>query len=102
MASGCFDLLAAEYDRTWTNSGAGRLQRDRVSVINIKPGFVDTPMTVAFKKGLLWATPHAVANIIHRRVAVARSGIFYAPRFWRPIMALVRCIPAGLLYRLNI
>jgi ubiquinone/menaquinone biosynthesis C-methylase UbiE len=30
MASGCFDLLAADYDRTWTNSGAGRLQRDAV------------------------------------------------------------------------
>jgi len=27
MASGCFDVLASEYDRTWTNSGAGRLQR---------------------------------------------------------------------------
>jgi ubiquinone/menaquinone biosynthesis C-methylase UbiE len=30
MASGCFDLLAADYDRTWTNTGAGRLQRDAV------------------------------------------------------------------------
>jgi len=30
MASGCFDLLAADYDRTWTNSGAGRLQRRAV------------------------------------------------------------------------
>jgi SAM-dependent methyltransferase len=30
MSSGCFDLLAADYDRTWTNSGAGRLQRDAV------------------------------------------------------------------------
>jgi SAM-dependent methyltransferase len=28
MASGCFDLLAADYDRTWTTSGSGRLQRD--------------------------------------------------------------------------
>lgn len=30
MASGCFDLLAAEYDRAWTNSGPGRLQRNAV------------------------------------------------------------------------
>jgi len=30
MASGCFDLLAGDYDRTWTNSAAGRLQRDAV------------------------------------------------------------------------
>lgn len=27
MASGCFDILARDYDRTWTNSGPGRLQR---------------------------------------------------------------------------
>ena len=30
MASGSFDLLAAEYDRNWTNSGPGRLQRNAV------------------------------------------------------------------------
>ena len=78
------------------------MQRGGVRVIVIKPGFVDTPMTAPFKKGLLWATPHAVAKIIHRRVAAARSGIYYAPRFWRLVMALVRAIPARLFYRLNI
>ena len=30
MASGSFDMLAAEYDRNWTNSGPGRLQRNAV------------------------------------------------------------------------
>jgi ubiquinone/menaquinone biosynthesis C-methylase UbiE len=30
MASGCFDLLAADYDRTWTHTPAGCLQRDAV------------------------------------------------------------------------
>ena len=30
MASGSFDLLAADYDRVWTNSRAGRLQRNAV------------------------------------------------------------------------
>lgn len=30
MASGCFDLLAAQYDHAWTNSGSGRLQRNAV------------------------------------------------------------------------
>ena len=32
-----------------------------VNVLTIKPGFVDTPMTAAFKKGALWATPAQVA-----------------------------------------
>jgi decaprenylphospho-beta-D-erythro-pentofuranosid-2-ulose 2-reductase len=78
------------------------MQRSGVRVIVIKPGFVDTPMTAAFKKGLLWATANTVANIIHRRVAAARSGIYYAPRFWRLLMALVRGIPARVFYRSNI
>jgi len=30
MASGCFDLLAANYDRDWTNSSSGILQREAV------------------------------------------------------------------------
>jgi ubiquinone/menaquinone biosynthesis C-methylase UbiE len=30
MASGCFDLLAADYDRTWTDSRPGHLQRNAV------------------------------------------------------------------------
>jgi ubiquinone/menaquinone biosynthesis C-methylase UbiE len=30
MASGCFDLLAANYDRDWTNSSSGRAQREAV------------------------------------------------------------------------
>jgi decaprenylphospho-beta-D-erythro-pentofuranosid-2-ulose 2-reductase len=87
---------------TFAEGLAGRMDRAGVRVIVIKPGFVDTPMTATFKKGLLWVTPGAVAKTIYRRIAAGRSGIYYAPGFWRPIMALVRVIPARLLYRLNI
>jgi hypothetical protein len=87
---------------TFAEGLAGRLQGGGVRVIVIKPGFVDTPMTAAFKKGLLWTTPHAVAQVVHRRIATGNSGIYYVPRFWRLIMALVRGIPARLFYRLNI
>jgi hypothetical protein len=86
---------------TFAEGLAGRMAPTGARVIVIKPGFVDTPMTAAFKKGLLWATPEAVAKTIHRRIAAARSGIYYVPRFWRPLMALVRGIPARLFYRLN-
>ncbi len=34
-----------------------RLHRHGVHVATIKPGFVDTPMTAQFKKGLLWRSP---------------------------------------------
>jgi NAD(P)-dependent dehydrogenase (short-subunit alcohol dehydrogenase family) len=81
---------------------AGRLRSSGVRVITIKPGFVDTPMTAQFKKGLLWAQPASIAAIIHARVASASSGTYYAPRFWWAIMAVIRSIPANILYRLNI
>jgi short-subunit dehydrogenase len=87
---------------TFTEGLAGRMDRYGVRVIEIKPGFVDTPMTAQFKKGALWAKPEAVAKVIHDRIAAARSGSFYAPKFWRLIMAVVRRIPARILYRMNI
>ena len=37
-----------------------------VAVVDIRPGFVDTPMTAAFPKGPLWAKPERVARDIAR------------------------------------
>lgn len=78
------------------------MTRAGVCALVIKPGFVDTPMTAAFEKGLLWASPDAIARIIVRLVNARRSGIYYAPRFWWVIMRVVRCIPARFFYRLNL
>ncbi len=39
-----------------------RLTKSNVQVLTIKPGFVNTPMTSAFKKGALWAEPEAIAT----------------------------------------
>ena len=41
-----------------------RLHRSNVALVTIKPGFVDTPMTKEFKKGVLWARPNAIAKKI--------------------------------------
>jgi NADP-dependent 3-hydroxy acid dehydrogenase YdfG len=88
---------------TFTEGLAGRMHKFGVGVINIKPGFVDTPMTAHIaKKGLLWAQPSQIAALIDRRVAAGRSGSFYAPRFWGLIMLVIRLLPAPILYRLNI
>jgi len=87
---------------TFMDGLAGRLQSSGIRVINIKPGFVDTPMTAQFKKGPLWAAPGSVAKIIYDRMASAGSGSYYAPRFWWFIMAIIRALPARIVYRLNI
>jgi decaprenylphospho-beta-D-erythro-pentofuranosid-2-ulose 2-reductase len=63
-----------------------------VRVVTIKPGFVATPMTAAFKKGALWATPARVAHDIVQAMDRATPTL-YTPWFWRPIMALVRAVP---------
>lgn len=70
--------------------------------IVIKPGFVDTPMTANIKtKGLLWATPDRVAEVIAR--AGYRGGpVVYAPAFWRFVMLIIRHMPSSIFNKLNI
>ncbi|WP_213947865.1 SDR family oxidoreductase [Luteibacter sp. dw_328] len=78
-----------------------RLGRDGVNVLTIKPGFVDTPMTAAFKKGALWATPDAIAAGIERAID-RRAGEAYLPRFWWAIMFVIRHIPEFIFRRLKL
>lgn len=78
-----------------------RLAKKGVQVLTIKPGFVDTPMTAAFKKGALWAQPEDVARGILRAIA-RRRDVVYLPGFWRLIMLLIRHIPERLFKRLSL
>jgi short-subunit dehydrogenase len=72
-----------------------------VRVVTIKPGFVDTPMTAEFKKGLLWASPDKIATGI---VAACDRGtpIAYLPSFWRLIMIIIRHMPESVFLRLRL
>lgn len=78
-----------------------RLHARGVNVLTIKPGFVDTPMTAAFRKGALWATPEQVAHGIVRAVE-RRRAIVYLPWFWRPVMAVIRAIPEPVFRRIKL
>lgn len=69
-----------------------RLYKSNVSVVTIKPGFVDTPMTSAFKKGFLWAKPNVVAALIVNAIDKKKAEV-YVPAFWRAIVLLVKTIP---------
>lgn len=77
-----------------------RLHQSGVQVLLVKPGFVDTPMTAAFKKGLLWASPERVAtDIVH---AMDRGkAVIYTPGWWRWIMLVIRLFPESLFVRLR-
>lgn len=78
-----------------------RLQASGVNVLTIKPGFVDTPMTAAFRKGLLWARPDAVARGIVAAVD-RRRGVAYLPWFWWGIMTIIKHIPEAVFRRLKL
>ena len=75
-----------------------RLHAKGVSVLDIRPGFVDTPMTAAFTKGALWATPAKVAADIVAAVD-RRASVVYTPWFWRWIMLVIRHIPEAIFVR---
>lgn len=79
----------------------GRLASSGVQVVTIKPGFVDTPMTAALRKGLLFASPRAVGKGIYDAMRKGKD-VVYLPWFWRPIMLIVRCIPERVFKRLSI
>lgn len=78
-----------------------RLHHSHVCVLTIKPGFVDSPMTAQFKKGLLWAQPETIAKGIDRAIK-NRNNIVYLPWFWQGIMGIIRCVPEFIFKRLKL
>lgn len=78
-----------------------RLFKSGVQVLTIKPGFVDTPMTKAFKKGLLWASPEVIARGIIKGINRRKNEV-YLPGFWSLIMWIIRSIPESIFKRLSL
>jgi decaprenylphospho-beta-D-erythro-pentofuranosid-2-ulose 2-reductase len=79
----------------------GRLQKAGITVVTLKPGFVDTPMTAHLKKGLLFASARRVALGIERAIEKRRD-VVYLPGFWFWIMAVIRLIPERIFKRLKL
>jgi decaprenylphospho-beta-D-erythro-pentofuranosid-2-ulose 2-reductase len=85
----------------FTSGMRQRLHKSCVAVVTIKPGFVDTPMTASFKKGLLWAKPAAVAAKIVQAIDKRKDEV-YVPAFWWVIMSLIKMIPQALFLKLKL
>lgn len=76
-----------------------RLAASKVRVVDIKPGFVDTPMTAHIeRKGILFASPQKVAGGIIKAMARQRA-VVYLPWFWRWILLAVRLTPNFIFHR---
>jgi decaprenylphospho-beta-D-erythro-pentofuranosid-2-ulose 2-reductase len=78
-----------------------RLATKNVHVLTIKPGFVDTPMTRDFKKGLLWVGPDKVARDIVRAIRKKRD-VLYTPWYWQWIMLIIKLIPERIFKKMNL
>lgn len=78
-----------------------RLHASNITVMDIKPGFVDTPMTANFDKGMLWAEPKEVAKSIVKAIEKKKDTL-YTPSFWQLIMAIIKKIPEPIFKRLSL
>jgi len=84
----------------FTSGMRQRLHKSNVAVVTIKPGFVDTPMTAEFNKGLLWAKPNSVSKEIVKAIDVKKAEI-YAPAYWLVIMKVISIIPQSIFKRMK-
>lgn len=92
---------AKAFVSTFTSGLRQRLYPSGVQVVTIKPGFVDTPMTAAFKKGALWASSNQVAKSIARAINRG-TPVVYVPWFWRPIMSIIKVLPESVFRRMRL
>jgi len=86
---------------TFTSGLRARLSKVGVSVVTIKPGFVDTPMTAHLKKNPLYASPAAVGKRIYTAMLKGEA-VVYTPWFWRYIMLIIRHIPERVFVKLSL
>jgi short-subunit dehydrogenase len=64
-----------------------------VQVLNIKPGYVDTPMTAHLSKSFLFASPERVAKTICRAIKNEANRDLMVPWFWVIIMNILKLVP---------
>ena len=77
-----------------------RIERRGAFVVTIKPGPVDTPMTAGLKVPGMISAEQAAAEIL--LAAKDKVRVAYVPAKWKPIMAVIRAIPAPIFKYLNI
>lgn len=85
---------------TYLESLRNRIEYKGAFVVTIKPGPVDTPMTRGLKMPGMISSEQAAAEIL--LAAKDKVRVAYVPAKWRPIMAVIRAIPAPIFKWLKI
>lgn len=80
-----------------------RLASKGVHVLNVKPGFIDTPMTANIEKkpAVLWVGPERVADDIVK-ACKGKNNTIYTPWFWRYILLIIKHIPEPIFKKLSL
>lgn len=78
-----------------------RFGRTDIRIITIKPGMVDTPMTAAMKKGLLFSKPDIIGKGIFEAIVKGKDTI-YLPAYWRIVMFVIKLIPERIFKKLSL
>jgi decaprenylphospho-beta-D-erythro-pentofuranosid-2-ulose 2-reductase len=78
-----------------------RFRSDGVRVIVVKPGLVDTPMTIYVSKNAMFASAPQVGRRVYE-AAWKANGPVYAPAWWRLVMTLLRALPRRVMDRVKI
>ena len=87
---------------TFVEGLRGRLFKSNIHVLEIKPGFIDTPMTQDLDlPSLLLSTPEQIASIIDKAIRKKKHCI-YAPFYWWFILTIIKSIPRGIFKKLSI
>ncbi len=72
-----------------------------MTVVTVKPGFIDTRMTYGKVPPKMAADPSLVGEAIMRAVKKGKS-VVYVPGYWRVIMGVIRAIPEPIFKRLRL
>ncbi len=78
-----------------------RLHKNNISVVTIKPGFVDTPMTKNYKKNFLWSKSSFVAYKIVKAIENKKDEV-YIPAYWGLIMFIIKFLPNFLFKKIKL
>jgi len=78
-----------------------RLSGSGVSVVTIKPGPIDTPMTASHRKSPLFGKADKTGRRIYEAMLKGED-VVYVPWFWGPIMLAIRSIPERIFKKTNL
>jgi len=86
---------------TYLEALRNRLTRDGVTVLTVKPGFVDTQMVQHLEWKPFLISPERAAADIGKAIRKKKQEI-YVPARWRLAMFVIRNIPSFIFRRMNI